>query len=472
MQKYEDVKGKNIIQKISSPPDILNGTIWKTILHLSLPIIVSHLFQTLYNLVDAFWLGKVGKTALVAPTITFNVVFVVIAIASGLAVGGMTLLAQYKGAKDEEMVNETAGNTFVLITGIAVVLAAIGYILTPQLLHLLQTPKDAYIQTQGYMKITFIGIPFVFGFYIYQGLMQGYGDTVKPMKLIAFTVVLNIILDPLLIFGWGAFPKWGVRGAAIATVISQFIASAIGISFLLSGKQGLRMDLKRFRFNLNIIKSIFKIGAPLALSQTGAALGFTVLIGIVNTFGTSVVGAFGVGNRIISLLITPAMGFAQGSSTIVAQNIGADRIDRAEKSVWTAVGINSALLLLLTTLLFFFGGYVVKFFINDPEVIYVGTRMFKITSYSVLFFSIMVVFTGAFQGSGHTMPVFVMQMGRLWGLRIPFVLLLTKKLHYGADGIFWGMFISNIVIALISFLWFKTGVWKKKVVKTSNAKKT
>ena len=469
MQEHQNDVNKraNLFNKLSNPPDILKGPIWKSLLHLSLPIILAHLFQTFYNLADAFWLGKVGKTALAAPTITFHIIFVVIAIASGLAVGGTTLLAQYKGAKDNEKVNETAGNTFVLIGVSSIILSVIGYIFSPHLLKLLQTPQDAYIETLNYMRIMFIGVPFIFGFYIYRGLMQGYGDTVTPMKIIGFSVVLNIILDPLLIFGWGPLPQMGVVGAGIATVFSQFITSVIGIVFLITGKYGLKMNLRRFRFNNQIIKSIFKIGLPIAFSQTGTALGFTILIGIVNTFGSSVVGAFGIGNRIIGLLVMPAMGLAQGSSTIVAQNIGANQIDRAEKSVWTAVGINSFIIFILTTLLFFYGGYVVKFFINNAEVIDIGNRMFKITSFSVLFFTIMMVFTGAFQGAGHTIPVFIMQMIRLWVLRIPCVWLLAKHLHYGENGIFWGMTISNMVITVIAFVWFKSGTWKRKAIKTS-----
>lgn len=461
-------KKKNIADKFSNTPDILNGKIWKIIISLSLPIIIASFFQTLYNLVDAFWLGKVGKSALAAPTITFNVIFLVIAIASGLALGATTLLAQYKGAKDDKMVNETTNNTFILIGGISIALAALGYIFTPQILRILQTPQDAYTDTLHYMRIIFVGVPFIFGFYVYRGIMQGYGNTITPMKLSGFSVALNIILDPFLIFGWAHFPRMGVSGAAIATVFSQFLSSIIGVAFLSSGKYGIRMNLKKFHFNPVIVKSIFKIGTPIAFSQTGTSLGFTLLMGIVNTFGTSVVGAFGIGNRIISLLVMPAMGLAQGSSTIVAQNLGADQVERAERSVWTSAGIIASFTFIFTTLLFFYGGYVVKFFINDPDVIKVGMSMFRITSYSVLFFAVMMVFTGAFQGSGHTIPVFVMQMVRLWGLRIPFVIILAKKLNYGADGIFWGMFISNMVITVIAFIWFKKGSWKKKVINKTN----
>jgi putative MATE family efflux protein len=450
-----------------TPPDILKGTIWKSLIKLSLPIVLAHFFQTLYSIADAFWLGKVGKTALAAPTITFNVIFIIIAIASGLSIGGTTLLAQYKGAGKEKKVNETATNTFAMIGLISIFLGVIGYLFSPQLLRLLQTPSDAFPETLNYMRIMFIGIPFMFGFFIYRGLMQGYGDTISPMKVIAFTVILNAILDPLMIFGWGPFPKMGVAGAGIATVFSHFIASVIGFLYMVSGRYGLKMSFKSFRFDGTIIKSILKIGMPVAFSQTGTSLGFTLLMGIVNTFGTSVVGAFGIGNRIISLLVMPSMGLAQGSSTIVAQNIGADQVDRAERSVWIAVWINTVFTFVFTTLLTFYGGSVVRFFINDPEVIEIGHRMFKIISYSVLFFSVMMVFTGAFQGSGHTVPVFIMQMVRLWGLRIPCVLLLSKFLQYGDNGIFWGMTISNFVITVIALIWFKSGTWKKKVIKTS-----
>lgn len=153
----------NGFKKISEKPDLLNGALWKVLLQLSTPIIIANLFQTFYNLTDAFWLGKLGKSALAAPTITFNIVFTIIAIAGGSG-RGMTVLAQYKGAGNTEKVNETASNTFVLLIIISTTLAILGYILTPQILTLMQTPSDAYLLTLNYMRIIFIGIPFVLAF--------------------------------------------------------------------------------------------------------------------------------------------------------------------------------------------------------------------------------------------------------------------------------------------------------------------
>lgn len=458
---------KGFIRGMSGNPDILNGSIWKSLLMLSIPIIISNLFQTMYNITDAFWLGKLGKTALAAPTITFNVMFTIIALAGGLAMGGMTLLAQYRGARNDKMVSQVAGNTFVLLFFTSFILSVIAVIFTPDILRLLQTPADAYRQTTDYMRITFMGMPFVFGYFFFQGMMQGYGNTVTPMKLNAFTVTLNIILDPLLIFGIGPFPALGVIGAGIATIFSQLIAAVIGLSLLFSGRYGIKLEIANMRPRWAIISHIMKIGLPMSFSQAGTSLGFTLMMGLVNTYGTVMVSAFGVGNRIISLMTMPAMGLSQGSSIIVAQNMGADQTSRAEKSVWIAAGINSSVILVLTTLLYFFGAYVVQFFINDPAVIAIGERLFKITSYSVLFFSIMIIFNGAFQGSGHTVPVFVMQIMRLWAFRLPISYILAKTVGMGEDGIFWGMFLSNIIITIISFIWFRTGVWKKRIIKTA-----
>ena len=449
---------------INAQPDILKGRIWKALLLLSVPIIISNLFHTLYNITDAFWLGKVGKTALAAPTITFNVIFTVLALASGLAMGGTTMIGQFKGAGDEDMVSKSAGNTFTIIFIIAFILSLAGFIFADRILILLKTPDDAFTYTLQYMRITFAGMPFVFGYFIFQGIMQGYGNTVIPMKVNALTVILNVILDPILIFGIGPIPRMEVMGAGIATVISQFIASLIGMYFLFTGKYGIRIRLPDLKLQGRIVKGILKIGLPVSFSQAGTALGFTLLMGLVNTLGSGVVSAFGIGNRIISLLTMPAMGLANGNSIMVAQNIGAGNLKRAEKSVWTAVLMNTVLLFILTTLLFFLGQYVVKFFINDPEVINIGASMFRITSYSVLFFSIMIIFNGAFQGAGHTIPVFVLQISRLWLFRIPFAYLFVQVLNMVHDGIFWSMFISNFVITVIAYIWYRTGTWKKSAL--------
>ncbi|MCK4524427.1 MATE family efflux transporter, partial [candidate division WOR-3 bacterium] len=305
---------------LNSQPDILKGKIWKSLVLLSLPIIISNLFQTFYNITDAFWLGKLGRTALAAPTITFSTIFTIIAMASGLAVGGTTLVGQYKGAGKEDKVREVAGNTFTLVFIIAIILSVCGLIFSEDILKLLKTPDDAFVQTLQYMRIIVSGIPFIFSFYVFQGVLQGYGNTISPMKISAFTVIINLVLDPILIFGLGPIPKMGVMGAGIATLFSQLLASVIGVTFLFTGKYGIRLHIRDLKPKLKSIRNILKIGLPVSFAYTGTALGFTVLMGLVNTLGSGVVSAFGVGNRIISILVMPAMGLANGNAIMVAQN--------------------------------------------------------------------------------------------------------------------------------------------------------
>ncbi len=464
-------KLQKIIRILKRKPDLLNGNILEELLILGLPVMFANLVQTLYNLVDAFWLGKVGKAALSAPTITFNVAFVLIAFSMGVSVGGSTLVAQFTGAKRDEDAAKTAGTTITLMIVLGIIFGITGYIFSVPILKLLNTPEDAFLPTLSYMRIIFIGLPFMFGYMSFQGIVQGRGNTVTPMKIITFSLILNTVLDPLMIFGIGV-PKMGVAGAAIATDLARVIAMYLGFKYLFSEKSEIQLKLNDLKINWKITKKIFKIGLPLSFGQMATSLGFTLLISMVNLFGTAVISAFGIGNRIISLLNMPAMGFSQAATVMVGQNLGADNADRAENVVWAAVKVIAITLFSGATLTFLFGGYIVRFFINDPEVIRVGTNLFHIASYSVPFFGIMFAFNAAFSGSGHTAPILVLNTTRLWGIRIPLAYFWAIKQQMGPNGIFYAMVVSNVIIAIGAYFWFRKGTWKKKVISKKPAPAT
>jgi putative MATE family efflux protein len=454
---------QKVIKTLKRKPDLLNGNILEELIILGLPVMFANLVQTLYNLVDAFWLGKVGKAALSAPTITFNVAFVLIAFSMGVSVGGSTLVAQFTGAKRDEDAAKAAGTTITLMVLLGLILGTIGFVFAVPVLQLLHTPEDAFVPTLQYMHIIFIGLPFMFGYMSFQGIIQGRGNTVTPMKIITFSLLLNTILDPLMIFGIG-FPKMGVAGAAVATDLARVIAMYLGFKYLFSNKSEIQLKLNDLKINWEITNKIFKIGLPLSFGQMATSLGFTLLISIVNLFGTAVISAFGIGNRIISLLNMPAMGFSQAATVMVGQNLGAENTGRAEKVVWETVKVIAITLFSGATLTFLFGGYIVKFFINDPEVIKVGADLFRIASYSIPFFGIMFAFNAAFSGSGHTTPILVLNTTRLWGIRIPLAYYLAIKQNIGPNGIFYAMVVSNVIIAIAAYFWFKKGTWKQKII--------
>ena len=454
---------KKLFNALKKKPDLINGSIVEELFILGLPVMLSNVVQTLYNIVDAFWLGKLGKVALTAPTITFNVAFVLIAFSMGISMGGATLVAQYTGAGMNKDAKRSAGTTLLLMVIIGIASAVIGLIFASPILKLLHTPEDAFYATLVYMRVIFLGMPFMFVYLAFQGIVQGKGNTVTPMKINIFSVLINVVLDPIMIFGIG-IPKMGVMGAAVATDVARAIAAYLGIKYLFSNESEIPLRIKDLSLKLKFVKKIFYIGLPLSIGQMATSIGFTILIGIVNTFGSAVISAFGIGNRMISLLSVPAMGFSQAATVMVGQNMGADNVERAESVVWKAVIIIAVFLFSGATLTFLFGGGIVRFFINDPEVIKVGISLFRIASYSVPFFGIMFAFNAAFSGSGHTLPILVLNTTRLWGIRIPLAYLWAVKMRLGPNGIFYAMVVSNVVISIAAFIWFRTGTWKKKVI--------
>lgn len=442
--------------------DMTTGPVTGRLLRLAWPVMAAHLLQTLYNLADAFWLGKLGRQSLVAPTISMNVVFIAMALAMGLGSAGTTLVSQYMGAGRDDLAGRAGGQTFLILSVIGVLLGVIGLVFAPAILRLLNTPSDSFGDTRTYLTWILAGLPLMFPFFVYQGISTGLGNTMGPLQVSLVTVVLNAILDPLLIFGAGPVPALGVTGAAAATVFCHSLASAIGTVRLFRGQSGFRLTSASLRPEAHTISRLFSIGLPISLGQAGTSLGFTVLLGIVNSFGSAVTAAFGVGNRIIHLALVPAMGLSQANAAAVGQCLGAGLPTRAAKSTFRALLVIGLILLPITVPMFFLGDAISGLFVNDPSVMDVARTMFRITTPSVYAFGFVTVLFGSFQGSGYTLPVMVLNMARLWAIRIPLAYFLAFHTTMGKGGLWWAMFVSNVLTALAGGVWFSAGTWKRK----------
>jgi putative MATE family efflux protein len=345
-------------------------------------------------------------------------------------------------------------------------------LLDRQLLGLLKTPGDAFDLTLSYYRIVMAGMPLAFPIFVYQSVMNGYGDTISPLKISLFTAGLNVILDPILIFGWLGIPALGVSGAALATVFTRGMGSAIGLYLFFSGKKGIHLKLRHIKPSAKISGLVFKIGVPSALGFSGASLGFIVLMSIVNLFGTIVISVYGIGMRVVHLFMLPAMGISAAVTAIVGQNLGAGNIRRAKNTVGKGIMLMCMVVIPAVILTAIFGKQVTRVFIPGDSLIHqVGQTMFYIIPFSVLFFGLSTVLQGAFQGSGDTVPVMVTQILRVWLFRIPAVYLLSIVLLNGpADihasvGIWWGMVISNIATFFMLFIWYMRGKWAAARIK-------
>ena len=445
---------------------ILEGNLLKAILFLGWPLALSSVIQTFYNLIDAYWLGKLGRAQLAAPFISFQLIFFIISFAMGMSMAGTSLVAQYTGAKENKKARQVAGHLLLFNLILIFFFSVVGYIFSSPLLKLLETPQDAFLPTLTYFRAMLIGLVIAVPFFIYQGVLNGYGDTISPLKLQAITIGINLILDPVMIFGWLGFPALGVLGAAIATIISRAIASVIGLYELFKGTKGIKLTFRCFKPDFEIFKKIVKVGLPASLGMSGSSVGFIIIQGVINTLGSAVVAAAGIGFRMVHLFMLPALGISSAITTIVGQSLGADKIKRAKESVFLGLKIIVSFLIPAMILIAYYGKYIMIFFIPaDPLVQEIGAKMFYIVAPSVIFFAIFRIYAGAFQGSGHTMPVMITSLLRIWIVRLPLVWILALKFNLGHYGVWWGMLSSNIFVAAFIFILYLKGSWQVPVIK-------
>jgi len=440
--------------------------LFSQLMSISLPIMASNLLQILYNMVDAFYLGKLGKEAISAPSISQNVSNFLIVFGTGFSIAGTTLIAQAFGAdrRNRERIDFLASQVFSINIFMSMVVVLLGTTLCEPLLRLLAVPEGiTFTYTYQYMFIIFLGTPFMFGDMIFRSTLQGMGNSLTPLYTQMVGMLLNVVLDPIFIFGWGPIPAMEVAGAAIATNIARFVSCGISMMMLFRGTKGVRIRLKYLKPEKHTSRLIFRIGLPASIGQSFSSLGFAVIQGVVNGFGPAVIAAFGVGNRTTALFNMPAQGISAGCAVLVGKKLGEKRPDEAESVVFLALKVIGIFISIGMLLVFFYGRYVVMFFVNDPEVVAYGVEMFHFTTASVAVFALYTVICGAFQGGGVTRPVMALNLVRLWGLRVPLSYLLPGLWGLGTKGIWLAMLFSNAIVAIWSFILFRTGKWKVSI---------
>lgn len=461
--------------------DLTEGGIVKPLLFLSLPIVVTNLMQTAYNLADTFWLGQYSTEALAAISFAFPMVFLLISLGLGLSVAGSVLVAQHTGAGETDQAEYAASQTVTFAFLASAILGVFGYPVIRPFLAFLGASPAVLPGATAYMQVVALGLPFTFGFFVFIALMRGAGDTITPMLVMFGTVVLNVILDPFLINGWTVirdaplvgtvgFPELGIQGAAIATVFSRSLAMLVGLYIMLSGTRGIQINLTDMAPDPQYLRKILQIGVPASIEGTGRALSINALLIVVGLFSTSVVAAFGIGTRVFSVIFLPAIAVARGVETMAGQNIGAGKYDRAQEANYAAAKGLFAVLGLVGVAIFFIPTPIVGVFTNDPAVLDVGAEFLRYVALSFGFIGIMRAFTGGFRGAGKTLIAAVISVLTLAGIRLPIAYvtsqgMLPTNLWFFAQpdvrGIWIAFFISNVAGAVIAYAWFRQGTWRE-----------
>ncbi|GAB3102497.1 MATE family efflux transporter [Aestuariicella hydrocarbonica] len=440
----------------------LNGSIPRALFNLAVPIVLANILQAGYQLTDAFWVGRLGAAAVAAVSISMPVTFLVIAMGAGLSVAGATLTAQYMGAGRHDMVNHVAAQTLLMITVTSIILAALGVLLSPYLLTLLGVTPQVYDGALGFMRVSFIGVIFVFIFAMFQSLMRGVGQTRIPLFIVLGTVILNFALDPLLIFGYGSFPAFGVKGAALATLATQSIAAVIGLWVFLRGQHGIHLAWSGFKPDFAYIKKAFFLGFPCSVELSTRGLGLMLMTFLIASFGTLTLAAYGIGANVLQVITIPAMGLSMAVSTLVGQNIGAGNIQRAARITHLGTLYGFGALTLVGMLAYLIAPQIVAFFVpNDADVIREGAHFIRIMCLAWGGIGIQLTIVSAFRASGNMMNAMVIALISQWMIQFPLAYILSNHTALGADGLWWSFPITNILIAIISIAWFARGGWKQ-----------
>jgi putative MATE family efflux protein len=443
----------------------LEGPIGSALLRLAIPITLGNLLQTGYQLTDAFWVGRLGAAAVAAVSVSFPVTFLVIALGAGLGIAGATLSAQYMGAGRQDMVNHVAAQTMLMVTVTSAVLGAAGYAIAPPLLRLLGVAPDVYAGALGFMRVSFVGIIFVFIYAMFQALMRGVGETRTPLMIVFGTVVLNFLLDPLFIFGFGPLPPQGVMGAALATLATQGLAAMLGIAIFLRGRHGIQLSWRGFRPDPAYIKRAFFLGLPGSIELSTRGLGPMLLSFLVASFGTVTLAGYGIGSNILQFVTIPAMGLSQAVSTLVSQNMGAANPKRAARVTHLGAGASFAILSIVGLIAYVFAPDLVSFFVpRAPEVIAEGAQFIRIMCLAWGGIGVQLCVVAAFRASGNMLAAMVIALVSQFVLQFPLAYILSKHTALEASGLFWSFPITIIIVAIVSAAWFAQGGWKKTVL--------
>lgn len=444
---------------------ILEGSIIKALLVISLPIIFANVLQTVYQLIDTFWVGRLGTEAVAAVSLSFPILFFLSSIAMGLTMAGSILVAQYNGKGNKEYVSLATGQTISLVTIIAIVISIVGYFSSNFLLSLMTKDLIVLTQATSYLEISFLGMLATFLYFIFQSSLRGIGEVKFPMYIILFTVILNFFLDPLFMFGYKFIPAMGVAGVAIATVVTQTISAIIGIIILMKGTFDIKVRLKDLNLKLIWVKKIIKLGLPSSLEHSSRTFGMVIMTFLISTFGTLVIASYGIGTRVLSFIIIPAIGLAISTVTLVGNNLGAGNYERVKKITKVGSYIGFLSLTVIGILLFIFAKQVSTFFVpGELELISMSTQFIKIMSLTFGLIGIQMVIMGAIKAAGRTTLAMIIAISQVIAL-FSFSIIFSKTFGLEELGIWIAYPLSNIISFMVALFFYLRGEHLKNKVK-------
>ena len=451
---------------VAEKRDLTTGNIHRSIWTLAVPMILEMAMLSVAQIVDTYWVGKLGSAALAAVTIGMNLRWVMNSLANGLGVGGMAVVARRIGARDKAQADHATWQAVLLAAFVSLVLGTLGILLAEPTLRVLGADAEVLAMGVSFLRIVFGGLFTLVLVFVINFLLRGAGEAGLALRVLVLSQGLTVVLEPLLIFGWGPFPALGVDGSAWAGVLGFGAGALFQIAILLSGRARIAINSEPRDLwpDLPLMWRIVKIALPSTVQMTLRSTSRLIILVIICMYGTFATAGFGVANRILLVALIPGFGLGNAAATLVGQNLGAVQPHRAERSAWWVTAYNTGLLAAFAVVFFTFARPLVAFFDPTPEVVDMGAECLRIVAPSLIFSAMGVVLARAFDGAGNTVPAMFVNLLTLWGLEAPLSYSLAQGTGLGITGVWVGRALANTANGLLFAFWFRLGRWKRKEV--------
>ena len=444
--------------------DYTTAPVGQAVIMLAVPMVVEMAMESIFAVADVFWVAHLGADAVATVGLTESMMTMIYTAALGLSIGATALVARRTGENDPEGAARAAGQSIMLGLAIAAGIALVAAPFAGSLLRVMGATDDVVRTGSGFTTLMLGGNATVLLLFLQNAVFRGAGDAAIAMRVLAFGNFLNIVLGPCLIFGIGPFPRLGVTGAALATNLGRGAAVVYQFYVLMQGSGRVRVSGRHLGLDVSMMRSVLKLSGSGTFQILVGTASYVGLIRILSTFGSTALAGYTIGIRVILFALLPAFGISNAAATMVGQNLGAKRPDRAEHAVWTAARYNALFLGTVGAAFLIGAPLVARFFSDDPGVQQFATSCLRTVSLGFLFYAVGMVLTAAFNGAGDTWTPTWINLGVFWAFEIPMAWFLSTRTPLGPRGVFWALTIAYSGLAVVSAVLFRRGTWKARTV--------
>lgn len=444
--------------------DFTNIPLHKSILLLSIPMVLETLMESIFAITDIFFVSKLGPDAIATVGLTESMLTMIYAVGMGLSMATTAMVSRRIGEKKPYAASVVAVQAILAGTIISVAIGILGMIYAPSLLKLMGANSSIVNEYSVYTTIILSTNMVIMLLFIINAVFRSSGDAAISMRVLWFANIINIILDPIFIFGWGPIPAMGIKGAAMATSIGRGLAVLYQFYLLFRGHGRVKILKRAIKVNFKVMYNLFKLSLGGIGQSLVATISWVGMVRIIAEFGSNALAGYTIAIRVIIFALMPSWGISNAAATLVGQNLGAKKPDRAERAVWITGYVNMVLLGLVSLIFISYPEFFIRLFIDNPEVIAPGARGLKIISMGYLFYAMGMVMVQSFNGAGDTRTPTLINIVCFWIIEVPLAYILAKMVFHSENGVFMAIVISESLMTIIAIYLFRKGKWKTEQV--------